>query len=260
MTAQICKIEEGILTLELRIPLKGTMLDMENGIQDSLNEAGRLATIEALKTFDTDGRPITVSQTKLTARKQKATQYYECPYGSIHVERHLYQSNQGGRTYCPMEDGARIFSTATPRYAQIISGLYADLDGGKTKRTLFALLRRETTKSYIQDISAAVATVAQIKEEHWEYDLPELPAEVASVAFGLDGAYMLIRDDGWREAMCGTISLYDKSGERLHTSYFAAPPEHGKQSFHTKFEREINRTKRFMQSLSCFHQFHNASP
>ena len=54
---------------------------------------------------------------------------------------------------------------------------------------------------------------------------------------------MLLRDEGWREAMCGTISLYDKQGERLHTSYFAAPPEYGKQTFHEKMEREIARMK-----------------
>jgi hypothetical protein len=142
-----------------------------------------------------------------------------------------------------MEDGARIFTTSTPRYAQMVSGLYADLDGGKTKRHLYSTLRREPCKTHIQNLAEAVASVAQAKEEKWEYDLPELSAEVASVAFGLDGAYMLLRDDGWREAMCGTISLYDKSGNRLHTSYFSAPPEHGMQAFHSKMEREINRTK-----------------
>lgn len=243
MSAKISSNCDNMLTLELQIPLQGSMLEMENVIQDELNKAGCLATTEALKKFDTNGSPITVSKTKLTARKQKASQYYECPYGTIHVERYLYQSNEGGYTYCPMEDGARIFTTSTPRYAQIVSGLYADLDGGKTKRTLFATLRRETAKANIQNLAEAVASVAQIKEEKWEYDLPELDAEVASVAVGLDGAYMLMRNDGWREAMCGTISLYDKKGNRLHTSYFAAPPERGKQEFHKKLDREIERTK-----------------
>ena len=106
------------------------MLEMENCIQDELNQAGCLATAEALKRFDTDGSPILVVKTKLTARKRKASQHYECPYGSFAVERFLYQSNEGGYTYCPLEDNARIFLTATPRYAQMISGLYANGDGG----------------------------------------------------------------------------------------------------------------------------------
>lgn len=250
MSAKIVSQSGTMLTLELSIELTGSMLDMENTVQDNLNEAGRLATAAALKQFDTDGQPIVVSQTKLTARTEQATQYYECPYGTIHVARYLYQSNEGGYTYCPMEDGARVFTTSTPRYAQIVSGLYSDLDGGKTQRTLFSLLRRETSKANIQNLAQAVATVAQVKEEKWEYDLPPLDAKVASVAVGLDGAYVLMRGDGWREAMCGTISLYDKSGERLHTSYFAAPPEHGKHEFHQKFDREIDRIRsRFPKAL-----------
>jgi hypothetical protein len=32
-------------------------------------------------------------------------------------------------------------------------------------------------------------------------------------------------------AMTGTISLYDKNGERLHTIYVGAAPEYGKQHF-----------------------------
>jgi hypothetical protein len=219
------------------------MLDMENHIQDELNKAGCLATAEALKQFDTDGSPIVVSQTKLTARKRKVSQHYECPHGSFSVERFLYQSNEGGYTYCPLEDGARIFLTATPRYAQMISGLYAENDGGRTCRTLKETLRRHTVKGNVQNIAEAVATVALLKEEKWDYDIPPLDKPVASIGVGLDGAYVLLRDEGWREAMCGTISLYDKHGERLHTSYFAAPPEYGKQTFHEKMEREITRIK-----------------
>jgi len=243
MSASVSHCKENMLTIEISIELKGSMLDMENAIQEELNHAGRLATEEALRRFDTDGTPITLKGKKLTARKQKATQYYECPYGTVHIDRYIYQSNEGGYTYCPLEDGARIFVTATPRYAQIVSGLYADLDGGKTCRTLYSLLRRKTAKANVQNLAESVASVAQIKEENWEYDIPKLDAEVASVAFGLDGAYVMMREDGWREAMCGTISLYDKKGERLYTSYFAAPPEYGKQKFHAKMDREIERTK-----------------
>ena len=35
-------------------------------------------------------------------------------------------------------------------------------------------------------------------------------------------------EDGWREAMVGTLDFFDKSGERQHTVYLAATPEYGK--------------------------------
>jgi len=80
MSARITKQRGSTLTIELTIDLQGSMLDRENHIQDELNKAGCLATAEALKQFDTDGSPIVISQTKLTARKQKASQHYESPY------------------------------------------------------------------------------------------------------------------------------------------------------------------------------------
>jgi hypothetical protein len=43
----------------------------------------------------------------------------------------------------------------------------------------------------------------------------------------------------WREAMCGTISLYDKDTTRMHTIYVANAPEHGKESFKMRMDKEI---------------------
>jgi len=54
---------------------------------------------------------------------------------------------------------------------------------------------------------------------------------------------MLMCEQGWREAMVGTISLYDTEGERQHTIYLGATPEYGKQKFLERLEREIRQTK-----------------
>jgi len=54
---------------------------------------------------------------------------------------------------------------------------------------------------------------------------------------------MLMCEEGWREAMVGTISLYDGEGERQHTIYLGATPEYGKQRFLGRLEREIQQTK-----------------
>ena len=59
----------------------------------------------------------------------------------------------------------------------------------------------------------------------------------------MDGAYILTVEDGYREAMVGTIALYDKAGERLHTTYIAASPEYGKETFFKRFRQEIKRVK-----------------
>lgn len=55
---------------------------------------------------------------------------------------------------------------------------------------------------------------------------------------------MLLCEEGWREAMCGTLSLYSANGDRLHTIYIASSPEYGKQSFMSKLNEEIAELKR----------------
>lgn len=80
-------------------------------------------------------------------------------------------------------------------------------------------------------------------EEHWSYCAPKQTQVINSVCIGLDGTCMYLRSDGYRIAMVGTIALYNKVGERLHTTYIAAPPEYGKAEFMSRLEREIHTTK-----------------
>jgi len=65
-----------------------------------------------------------------------------------------------------------------------------------------------------------------------------------SVVLSMDGAYLRIVNEGYREAMVGNISLYDVEGKRHHTIYLGEAPEHGKASFKKRYEREIKRLKK----------------
>ena len=65
----------------------------------------------------------------------------------------------------------------------------------------------------------------------------------------MDGAYILMQEDGWREAMVGAVSFYDTEGSRLHSLYLGAPPEYGKDIFKQRYEKEIRTSKPFTQML-----------
>jgi hypothetical protein len=67
---------------------------------------------------------------------------------------------------------------------------------------------------------------------------------VHSIGVGLDGTCMLLVEEGYRQAMVGTVSLYDGDGERLHTIYVAATPEYGKETFQQRLGREIDHVRR----------------
>ncbi len=231
------------LTIQITLQLSGSLLEMENTILDSCNEIGCLATTEALQKFDTDGSPIKWGDTKMTAR-DKDNKTYQTPYGSVQLERYVYQSSKGGRIYCPLEHNARIVRGATPKFAQQIAHKYANMNAPAVCQDLESNHHRKIAHSYLQAVSDWVGSIAQAKEELWEYDIPPLDEAITTVVVSLDGAYVLLRDDGYREAMVGNLSLYDVSGERLHTVYIGEAPEYGKGTFFQRLEKEIAKVKK----------------
>lgn len=98
-------------------------------------------------------------------------------------------------------------------------------------------------RSYLQNVAEAVGAIAQAKEEHWRYATPKLATAIETVAISLDGTCLLMCTDGYREAMVGTVTLYDRQGERHHTTYIGASPEYGKGPFLARLEREIAHTR-----------------
>jgi hypothetical protein len=242
MPAKIVERQENTVTIEISIPLSRSMLDTEEAIQKTLNEAGILATGEALKQFDTDGSPLLLGSTRWTS-KGSEPKAYQTPYGEVSVARHVYQTGEGGATFCPLEQEARIILTSTPRFAMQISHKYGEGPAARVVRDLTVNHGRPVADSFVQNTAAAVATVVQAKEEQWHYSTPKLTEPISTISIGVDGTCMFVVDDGQRQAMVGTISLYDKQGERQHTIYVAATPQYGKETFYQRMSREIEHTR-----------------
>lgn len=230
MSAKIIKRDKGFITLQMTVKLEQSMLKSEESILNAVNEVGTLATSEAIEQFDTDGNPI-IKDSETWTSKGKEPKTYQTPYGEVEVFRHVYQSSKGGKVYCPLEDSARIVVTSTPQFAQMVSSKYANMPSTQVQRDLCDNHGRSIARSCLQNLSEAVGRVAQEKEAVWHYVLPKLEQPVETVTIGVDGTCMLLCTDGYREAMVGTISLYDKQGERQHTTYLAATPEYGKATF-----------------------------
>ena len=243
MSASIIERQESSVTIQVSIPLSRSMLDTEQAIQQALNQAGVLASAEALKQFDTDGSPLLLGSTRFTS-KGSEPKTYQTPYGAAIVARHVYQTGEGGATFCPLERDARIILTSTPRFAMQISHKYGEGPADRVVRDLTANHCRAVSACFVQDTAAAVAAVVQIKEELWHYATPVLPEPISTIAVGVDGTCMLVVDDGHRQAMVGSISLYDKQGERQHTIYVAATPQYGKETFYTRMGREIEHVRK----------------
>jgi hypothetical protein len=242
MAAKIKTRSNDAVVIEVTVPLNRSMLEGETEIEQALNEAGALATGELLGQFDADGSPIQMGGTKFTSKGQ-VEKSYQTPYGEARVQRHLYQSPKGGATFCPLENGARIIQGATPKLAKTLSHKYSKLSVDEVKTDLQSNHGRALSRGYIQNVSETVGTIAQAKEERWHYTTPVLDSPVSTVSVGLDGTTIFLREQGYRIAMVGTIALYDRAGERLHTTYIGASPEYGKASFLERMTREIEHVK-----------------
>ncbi len=141
----------------------------------------------------------------------------------------------------------RIIITSTPLFAKQVSSKLAYGSAREVQRDLAENHSRLVAVSYIQRLCEAVASIIEAKEESWNYVPPKMDALINSVAIGLDGTCMLLCDTGWREAMVGTVSLYDAEGQRQHTIYIGATPEYGKAIF---LEREEARNPAHQSPLS----------
>ncbi|MFN7376660.1 MAG: ISKra4 family transposase [Pseudanabaena sp.] len=239
MSVTIKSKTDDFLTLEVKIPITRDMLQGENNIQNAVNEVGLAATGHLLELHDAEGKPLVMGSVRMTS-KGLLPKAYQAPYGEVYIKRHVYQTSKGGAVYCPLEDSARIVLTSTPRFAAQVSRKAAEMAASHVVEDLKMNHNRSVAKNVVQRISEFVATGIQAKEEEWTYDTPPQEVEIATISTGLDGACVLMATGEWRQAMAGTISLYDPKGKRCHTTYIAAAPEHGKETFKKRLKHEMD--------------------
>ena len=242
MAAKIIRKEGKKLTIEITIDLEDSMLDSEEAIQAVVNEAGTLATEEALKQFDTQGEAIEIEGKQWRSKGQEE-KFYQTPYGEIQCARHVYHHHGRGKTFCPLEQSARIIGSSTPRFAKQVSIKMACNAALEVQQDFLECQGRKIATSFLQNLSQKVAGIAEQQETQWHYDLPNFQQPIVSIAISLDGTCMHLSKEGWREAMAGTISFYDAKGDRQHTIYLGATPEYGKADFLRRFTAEIERVK-----------------
>jgi hypothetical protein len=146
MPSKIVSSTRDHVTLQIEVPLKGTMLEMEEQIQHELNQAGVLVTGEALSRFDTDGAPLIMGKVKWTSKGQEC-KCYQSPYGEVDFARHVYQTPQGGSTFCPLDQAARIVVSSTPRFAKQVSSKYTSFGAPQVVEDLYENHGRKVAQS-----------------------------------------------------------------------------------------------------------------
>ncbi|NKC15230.1 MAG: hypothetical protein GKR94_24465 [Gammaproteobacteria bacterium] len=103
--------------------------------------------------------------------------------------------------------------------------------------------QRKVSRGTLQLLAESVDGITQLHEENWHYETSELDCAIKTVVCSLEEVYLLTAHDRWREAMGGTLSLYDVQVERQHTVYIGAAPEYGKATFFQRYQQELDRIK-----------------
>lgn len=135
----------------------------------------------------------------------------------------------------------QAIGNATPLFARMVASKYANLNARAVARDLEENHMRPTHTEVIQRISAETSNFIESKGDILKHAQLPQKKSVEAIALSIDGTCLLIVEEdkrAWRQAMCGTISLYDKAGERLQTIYLAAAPQEGKGDFLLRMEAQ----------------------
>src|ERR1700679_3819268 len=157
MSATISADSDGSFIVSFRFTPSNSMLQSEENLRQALNEAGSLASGKCLEHFDTDGAALTIGSERFTS-KGRLPKGYQTPYGEVEVKRHVYQTSQGGETFCPLEVSARVVRTATPLFARQAAFKLGVMNSTAALQDL-AESGRVIARSYLQKIATDVASV-----------------------------------------------------------------------------------------------------
>ena len=105
--------------------------------------------------------------------------------------------------------------------------VYAEFGSSRVNDDLAGNHGRKVARSFIQNVCDAVGAVALAKRRVGIRTSGNRKP-IKTISVGLDGTCMLMMEEGYRQAMVGTIASFDEEGERQFTLYTAAAPEYGK--------------------------------
>ncbi len=215
--------------MDWRVARAGSFYQGELTVQEILNVTGQELTTDLLRQHEvTDERWEYEGQTYY--RKEASVGHYQTVQGEIAMSRHLYQTSGGGATVCPLELKAGLkFGSATPRLAEVVGFKVASATPREVAQDLEKSTCVKLSASYLSEVAQQVGAAALARQTPRVLATPEPP--VCVVATGVDGTTLPLVAENYKEAMCGTLAVYDLHGRRLATEYHGTMPQAGKADF-----------------------------
>jgi hypothetical protein len=208
-------------------------------VRDLLKLIGQELTLRLLRSKAVDA-PTLEREGKTYYRKDASPGHYQTLYGEVVLSRHLSQSSAGGATLCPLELYCQLsFGSATPLLTEVVSFKLASASASEVAQDLAKSHGLALSDTSLQHLAQQVGQLAVEKHEAWHLEAALVPTPVATLVTGVEGTTMPLVGEAYKEAMGGTIALYDQAGQRLHTEYLGTMPESGKATFAQRFTTRV---------------------
>ena len=190
------------------------------------------------------------------------TETYLTAAGEVQVQRHLYRpAGHNAKSVCPLELRVGIVDGYwTPRAARQGAFVTAQLTPGEGEALFAELGTMRPSRSSLDRLPRELSAHWEANRSVWEARMrtqETVPTEAVSVALSVDGVMVAMKAKatqrtakqaeagkhasgpaGHQEAGCGTVSLYDRDGERLQTIRYARMPESQKVTLQTQVQAE----------------------
>lgn len=238
--------------------------------QASFCHAARQAYKVFLEHYDVK-EPLVAWQGQRLRFKATSTKTFLTSFGTIPVERSLYQADTGGASYVPLDhfwDMDGHFATEDVRQAVCFAVAHMTAEETEQLLRLCSLFRPSATavKHIVEKVSQEIEPHKEILDARIRSQI-ELPEQTRVMVASMDGANVLLREPGacrgrpcerprqqqaeqknatYKNAMVGAISFYgavqddQKGPERLRSHYCARMPQDGAVGFKRDFEQHLD--------------------
>ena len=233
----------------------------ERELHEQIMTLERECVAEELARYDVAAERVEVGGVSYQPVLQAAETYLSAA-GPVRVERHLYRpAGRKAKSICPLEVRAGIINGYwTPQAARQGAFVIAHLPASTAEALFQELGAMQPSRSTLDRLPRALSAHWEAHRQDWEAALQTqetVPGEATTVAVSVDGVMAPLKahaaeraakhaaagkhasgPTGYREVGCGTLTVYDRAGNRLQTVQYGRMPEYKKVTLGGQLQAE----------------------